>query len=173
MDRNAQKLQALLYSNGGEMKKAEIASLMELSKEEVEVAIENLKSNTQGIEIIETLEHVSLRTSAEYSEFITQTQKKNSEKDVGTAGLEVLSIVLYKNGASRSEIDYIRGVNSSATLRQLILRGLLERSKSESDSRAWEYKVTPELLSHVGVSKVHELPEYETMKESLQKNYDD
>ena len=83
-------------------------------------------------------------------------------KDLSKATLETLSIVLYKNGATRAEIDYIRGVNSTFSLRALSVRGLVEKIQDPSDNRRFIYKPTFELLSFMGVTKVEELPEYET-----------
>ena len=69
-------------------------------------------------------------------------------------------MVLYKNGANRAEIDYIRGVNSSFTLRSLLVRGLVERITDPRDLRRYFYRPSFELLSFLGVKSVEELPEY-------------
>ena len=74
--------------------------------------------------------------------------------------METLSIVLYKNGVSRAEIDYIRGVNSSFTLRALSIRGLVERIIDNKDSRRYIYKPSFELMSYMGIKSVEELPDY-------------
>ena len=166
---NAHKLQALLYAHGGEMKKSNVTSLMQISAEELTQYAMQLREMiaNSGLEIIETEQTISLRTSPEYSEFVAELQRKDTEKDLGNAGLEVLAIVLYKEGASRATIDYIRGVNSSGTLRQLVLRGLLERTRDSDDSRAWVYTATPECLAHLGVSSMEQLPEFEVLAAAL------
>jgi len=165
MEGNAQKMQAVLYAHGGEMKKSELASLLQVTKEEViqyASELSRLAQNT-GLELIETETTLSLRSAAAYADFVANLQKENNEKDIGAAGLEVLAIVLYKGEVSRASIDYVRGVNSSGTLRQLVLRGLLERARATQDARAWIYTATPELLSHLGISSYTELPEYESL----------
>jgi len=167
---NAQKLQALLYAHGGEMKHQEVAALLNINRDEVSAYASQLRAllDGHGLELLETPTTLSLRTKEAYSDFLSQLQNNEAQKDIGAAGLEILAIVLYKNGASRATIDYIRGVNSSATLRQLTLRGLLERARDENDSRAWLYTVTPELLAHMGVASPRELPEYETLSATLE-----
>jgi segregation and condensation protein B len=169
MENNAQTLQAVLYAHGGEMKKKELAEILGVSDDRLAARIHELTQLIagQGIELLETEKTLSLRTASTYSEVLDEIQRKDNEKDIGTAGLEVLAIVLYKGDVPRSTIDYIRGVNSSGTLRQLVLRGLLERSRSTEDSRAWLYSVTPELLAHIGVSSVTDLPEYDSLTASL------
>lgn len=169
MDSTAQKLQALLYAHGGEMKRSELASLLNTSKERIDEIAQQLEQQLegQGIELVSTNESLSLRSGAAYADEVAQLQKKSSERDIGSAGLEVLAIVLYKGEVSRATIDYIRGVNSSGTLRQLVQRGLLERSRNADDARAWVYTSTPELLAHLGIKKRTELPEYESVTQSL------
>lgn len=174
MDNNdtAQKLQAILYANGGEMKKSQVIGFLDISKEELVQALSALQTSLQGqgVELLETESSLSLRTASRYGDFLTELRKKDNEKDIGTAGLEVLAIVLYKGEVSRATIDYIRGVNSSGTLRQLMLRGLLERTKDAGDARAWVYSATPELLGHLGITTRQELPEFDILSTQLQEN---
>jgi chromosome segregation and condensation protein ScpB len=75
--------------------------------------------------------------------------------------------VLYKNGVSRAEIDYIRGVNSSFTLRALSVRGLVERLNDPTDNRRYIYRPSFELLSYLGIKSVAELPEYALVQKEM------
>ena len=84
--------------------------------------------------------------------------------------METLSIILYKNGVSRSLIDYIRGVNSSFTLRALSIRGLIEKNIDPEDNRRYIYRPTFELLSFMGIKSVEELPDYNLVNNSIESN---
>ena len=88
-------------------------------------------------------------------------------KDLGKAGLETLSIILYRGPATRRDIDYIRGVNSQFILRNLLIRGLVEKIQNPDDQRTFFYKPTFQLLSYLGIGKLEDLPEYLTMKNDL------
>ena len=94
--------------------------------------------------------------------------KEELNRDLSKASLETLSIVLYKNGVSRSEIDYIRGVNSSFTLRALSVRGLVERILDPKDNRRYLYRPSFELFSFMGIKSVQELPEYGEVNKSIE-----
>ncbi len=109
-----------------------------------------------------------LGTAPELSELIENLQKEELNKDLSKAALETLSIVLYKNGVSRAEIDYIRGVNSSFTLRALSVRGLIEKASDAKDSRRFLYKPSFDLLSYMGVRSVQELPEYRQVNKEME-----
>lgn len=87
-------------------------------------------------------------------------RKEELSKDLSKASLETITIILYKNGATRSEIDYIRGVNSSFILRNLAIRGLVEKVPSPDDSRKITYRPTFDLLSYMGVTRIEEIKEF-------------
>jgi len=70
---------------------------------------------------------------------------------------------------ARSDIDYIRGVNSSFILRNLLVRGLIEKIIDPKDSRKFLYRPTFETLSFMGVSSIGELPNCEQVKSELEK----
>src|SRR6185295_5857915 len=90
-------------------------------------------------------------------------------REVGRAGQEVLSAVLYRGPLTRSEIDFIRGVNSSQTLRTLTMRGLVRKVQNPKDSRSFLYEATTELLATLGVARARDLPDYAEVREKLSK----
>ena len=81
---------------------------------------------------------------------------------------EVLAIILFKNGATRSDIDFIRGVNSTYTLRSLVLRGMIERVNDDTDNRKARYLPTHDLFAFLGITKKEDLPEYSEIIKSLE-----
>jgi segregation and condensation protein B len=99
---------------------------------------------------------------------IEELQKEELSRDLGRAGLETLTIILYKGPISRREIDYIRGVNSGFILRNLLIRGLIERAESQTGERSFSYKPTLALLEYLGISKRDDLPEYEVAFKKLE-----
>jgi segregation and condensation protein B len=151
------------------MSKKKLEEILNASSEEMNECVEKLKTNlnNRGIVLIENDGQISLGTTPELSNLIENLQKEELNKDLSKASLETLSIILYKNGVSRSEIDYIRGVNSSFTLRALSIRGLIDKNIDAKDSRRYVYKPSFELLSFMGVTKVEELPDYGEVSNSI------
>jgi len=78
-----------------------------------------------------------------------------------------LSIIIYKGPISRAEIDYIRGVQSNFIIRNLSIRGLIEKVINPKDARSFLYKPTFDLLQYLGVAKIEEMPEFEAVKVQL------
>ena len=115
-------------------------------------------------------DEVMLGTASKLSHIIERLTKEELVRDLGKAGLETISIIAYKGPISRVEIDYIRGVQSNFILRNLQIRGLVEKITNEKDHRSFLYRPTFELLQFLGVSKIEDLPEYEKVKLEFAEN---
>ena len=169
MNNLAQKIEAILFFKGDPVSIKKLEEILKVSKEEITTAILELKNNLneRGIILLEKEGEITLGTNPEFSTLIENLQKEELNKELSKASLETLSVVLYKNGVTRAEIDYIRGVNSSFTLRMLSIRGLVEKTTDPKDNRRYIYKPTFELLSYLGVKSVQELPEYNETNHNL------
>ncbi len=163
------KIEAILFYNGGSMKIAELSKVLGLGIDEIKSSLEILEKNIsgRGIVLVRKEDEVMLRTHPEISDLIEKITKEELSKDLGRAGLETLSIILYKNPISKKELEYIRGVKSSFILRTLLIRGLVERISDPKDARSHLYKPTLELFGFLGISKIEDLPEYENIKKSI------
>ena len=150
------------------MRKTRLAQLAGISAQELEATLDTLATRlTYGTTLIQTETEAALVISKEASEAVREAQKKELGEEVGDAGLEVLAIVLYRGPSTRAQIDYIRGVNTASTVRNLLSRGLLERAGNPLDGREYMYRPTAELLAHIGVREGKELPEFDKIAREL------
>lgn len=164
-----QKIEAILFFRGEPVTLKKLTTILELTPEKVGQGIETLKNRlqTSALTIVEKDDEVMLATRSEAAPLIEGLVKEELSRDLGKAGLETLSIVLYKGPISRRGIDYIRGVNSQFILRNLLVRGLVEKITDEKDERRFLYRPTFELLQSLGVSSISELPEYTKVQDEL------
>ena len=164
------KIEAILFWKGEPMKLKKLADMFSVSEDDIKFAINTIKENLQdrGVSLIEKEDEVMLATSSEFSSIIEDLTKEELNKDLGKASLETLSIILYQGPIKRSEIDYIRGVNSQFILRNLLVRGLIEKITDPKDARAFVYKPSFELLAYLGVKSIEELPEYESVRKDIE-----
>lgn len=164
----AQTIEGLLFWKGEALSITELSKILAVSKEEVLAGIQTLETSLagRGIQIIQTGDTVELRTAPSLSSLIETLTKEELDRDLGKAGLETLTIILYEGPITRREIDYIRGVNSQFIVRSLLVRGLVERVDA-ADKRAFAYRPTGELLAHMGITKREELPEYESHRSKI------
>jgi len=164
-----QKIEAILFWKAEPVAVKKLAQLLEVDAAAVNEGLATLETALQGrgLTLVRTDDEVMLGTAKELSSLIEALTKDELARDLGRAGLETISIVLYQGPISRADIDYIRGVNSQFILRSLLIRGLVERVDNPDDARSFLYRPTLDLLSHLGVSKISDLPEYEQIRAEI------
>lgn len=155
MERMHAQLEGVLFSEGGEMSNKALAGLLGITEAELAHVVHTYNAGGRGLVLITDAEHTLMRPAEVAVPLIAQLRKEEESTPLSKASLEVLAVVLYKGGATASEVEYIRGVNSGYSLRHLTTRGLLLKSK---DGGSYRYTPTAELLAHLGVTSVDALP---------------
>lgn len=165
-----QQIEAILFWKAEPVSIKKLAALLDTKEASVRTAISELENNLKGrgITVVITDDEVTLGTGKEFAPLIEKLTKDELTRDLGKAGLETISIILYQGPISRAHIDHIRGVNSQFVVRALLIRGLIERVDNPEDSRSFLYKPTIALLSHLGVSKITDLPDFEKVRADIE-----
>ncbi len=153
-------LEALLFAVGDPVEKKRLAKLLGVTDEQIEVMLSALGDSLEGrgIALVETATEVELRTSPLAAPLLKKLREDELARDLGKGSLETLAVIAYQTGATRGEIDWVRGVNSSASLRTLLMRGLIESREDPMDKRRVRYSLTTEALAHLGIKSAAELP---------------
>jgi len=167
MSNAAVQIEALLFALGRPLSHDEIKKNLGVDDATLHEALAELGQKQGGVVVVSDGREVELRTAPSAAPVIEKVRKEEYSRDIGKAGLEALSAILYRGPLARAEIDFIRGVNSSQTLRTLTMRGLVRRTTNSKDERSFLYEPTTELLSQLGVSSVQGLPEYESVRTKL------
>ncbi len=159
------KIEAVLFFKGGPVSRVFLARQLSTDLSAIDAAVEALVASLKGrgILLVRKDDEIELRTAPGASALIEKIQREELERDLSKASLETLSIILYRSPITRADIDFIRGVNSTFILRSLLVRGLIERVSDPKDERKFLYRPTFDLLSHLGISSVQDLPEYQAV----------
>lgn len=158
-----QQIEGVLFYKATPMKKAALQKMFNCTDEELNEALSALHERLRegGTRLILLDNTIELVTAPELDELIESLRKDELQRDIGKAGAETLAIILYRGPISRAAIDRIRGVNSSYILRNMMVRGLIEKT---GDQREIRYTITTELMAHLGITNPRELPHFaETM----------
>ncbi len=161
-------LESLLFVSGEPIGAQKLAKICQISKNEVEQAISELEKDYQknrGLRIISEGGLFQLVSSPENSEFVRQLIRGELNADLSKSAIETLAILAYRGPITRVQIEAIRGVNSSYVLRNLLVRGLVER-KETADVRGYLYNISFDFLKHMGIQKTEELPDWETLSKN-------
>lgn len=171
-------LHALLFASGEPLEKKHIAKLLDIKESEVKLVVKALTDSLRqsGLAVLETEDEVELRTAPDAAPIVTKLRENELARDLGKASLETLATIAYGTGPSsdigtgttRGEIDWVRGVNSSASLRTLLMRGLIEGREDLKDKRRIRYSLTTEALAHLGLTNATLLPRAEELRAATQ-----
>ena len=74
------------------------------------------------------------------------------------AALETLAVIAYKQPITRGQVASIRAVNVDSVVRTLLGRGLITELFADAETGAINYGTTDQLLQHLGINSLDELP---------------
>ncbi len=166
MNNTSQTIEAILFATAETYTVAALAKMLNASTEEIQAALAELEHALadHAFMLVQQGDTVALATRPEHSEVLEALRKEELQKDLSKASAETLAVVVYHPGASKAEIELIRGVNAAYSLRALQIRGLIE---AKTNGRAMTYHPTVALLESYGVSSVEQLPQYLETKEKI------
>jgi len=159
-------LESILFLHGEPMAVSRLAKTIGAGKADIEKALAELREEyrERGIVLIENRDAWQFATNPQNREAVERFVTANFSEDLTRAALETIAIVAYQGPISRAGIEYIRGVNSSFTVRNLLVRGLVEREENPSDKRSYLYRVSMDFLKYLGLTRFDELPQYKEFR---------
>jgi segregation and condensation protein B len=161
-------LESLLFISGEPISFKKLAKLTSKNEGELKLSVESLakkyREEDRGLRILIKDNKAQMVTAGDNSKIVEEFLRSDIEGELSKAALEVLSVVAYRGPVSRAEIEGIRGVNCSFTLRHLMIRGLIERTNSPENSRMYLYKISFDFLKKLGVESVKDLPKFDELK---------
>ncbi|GBE31072.1 segregation and condensation protein B [bacterium BMS3Bbin04] len=159
------EVEALLFAAEEPLREEEIASIVpDLLEIEVEQVMQALEQRYRDGGHALTVQRVAggwrLATHPEYADLVRSHLKGKLRGRLSRASLETVSIIAYKHPISRAEIEQMRGVDSSGTLRHLLDRGLIKASsRAEAPGRPHLYTTTDTFLTYFGLDSLFDLPD--------------
>ena len=133
-----------------------------VSREQVTDAVDRLRSGLDerrsALMLLEVAGGWELRTRAVMAPWLQQLYKRRPVR-LGRAALEVLALVAYRQPCTRADVDDVRGVDSSSTLRSLLGFGLIRiLGRADDVGRPLMYGTTDEFLRVFGLKSLRDLP---------------
>ncbi len=164
------KIESYLFALGSSISVAGLAKIVNASLAETRTAVEQLVAEYQdrGIVIVYDGNEVTMGTHPDTYSFLSDLRKQELSGPLSRGALETLVIILYHPDITKPDIDYLRGVNSQFMLRNLLVRGLIQKINNTDDKRIPKYTVTIDTLKLLGITDVHDLPEYDMFMTRMQ-----
>jgi segregation and condensation protein B len=88
------------------------------------------------------------------------------EARLSPAAIDVLALLAYRQPATKSEIDALRGAESGPLLRQLVRRGLATiLQRADAERKEVTYGTTPRFLELFGLASLDDLPRTQDLQQ--------
>ena len=112
----------------------------------------------RGINLVCISNKWSFRTSDKLSDLMSQ--QKSVQKKLSRAAIETLSIIVYHQPVTRSEIEEIRGVAFGTNTLDILmeLNWVKPQGRKNIPGRPLQYVTTDEFLRHFNLQKLSDLP---------------
>ena len=164
-------LEAVLFVSPEPVPVARLMSILgTFSKAEVVQALgiltHDLDQDGRGIQVVQVAGGYRLVTKQEYGPWLKRMDKAKAAQKLSRSALESLAIIAYKQPLVRSEIEEIRGVETSGVLRTLCERKLVRIvGRKDVPGRPIMYGTTKFFLEHFGLQDLSQLPPLREFKE--------
>ena len=127
--------------------------------------LENLKKiyKTRGINLVSIKNKWSFRTAEDLSRLMSL--QKSTQRKLSKATIETLSIIVYHQPVTRSEIEEIRGVSFASNTLEILLELNWVRPAGRKDvpGKPIQYATTENFLNHFNIQKLSDLPTIEEL----------
>lgn len=165
-------LEAFLFLYGEPVALSRARKALGVSDEALAGALASLKESlageNRGLQLIEDGDRIQLVTKSAFGALFTEYMKEELRAELSPASLEALAVIAYAGPITRSEVDYLRGVNSSFIIRSLLIRGLVDRAPDPEKGNTYAYRASMEFLRHLGFPSRETLPEYAEVRRAIE-----
>ncbi len=160
-----QAIEALLFASEKPLSPEQIQEAFEedLGVQEIRRALEALRKEyidgNRGFKLFEIAGGFQLVSDPRFSSYLKRFYQAREKKRLSQASLETLSVIAYRQPATRADIEFIRGVNVDGAIKTLLEKGLIRIvGRKEVPGRPMLYGTTKEFLEHFGMNSIKELP---------------
>jgi segregation and condensation protein B len=154
------QLEALLFVAERPLARRELGAITGASAETIDARLGDLQVAlaSRGLRLVVDGERVALATAPEAGRLIGRYIGREPAR-LSPATLETLAIVAYRQPATKSAIERIRGVDADYAIRSLVHRRLVvELGRSDAPGRPILYGTGIEFLERFGLTSLDDLP---------------
>ncbi len=173
-------IESVLFVAGEPVLVSDLCFKFNVKPKDVEKAVEKLTQKydgKSGIKLLSFNGKLQFASNPDYVDSVTAILNPIRQRNLTKATLETISIIAYKQPVTRLEIEEIRGVNCDYAINILLDHKLIEIvGRKDAVGKPALFGTTDEFLKRFNISSIADLPDYDSLLESIQKireNYSD
>jgi segregation and condensation protein B len=170
-------VEALIFASEEEITTKEIKDLLDtfkisVSLKEIDASIEELNAdyeqNSNAFEILKLAGGYVFATRKKFSHFLGKLSAETQRKKLSQSAIETLAIIAYKQPITRTEIEFVRGVNVDYIVNSLLERDLITiKGRADGPGRPILYGTTASFLKVIGLNALEDLPKLKEINDIL------
>lgn len=162
-------VEALIFAHGELLPSKRIQEVTKITEEKLGEAIKSIQeryeSTGSSLMLVKIGSKFQFRTREQYATYLAAL-KAGRPKRLSPAALETLAVVAYRQPVVKSDIEKIRGVDATPTLKTLIERKILKIVGYQATvGQPALYGTTDHFMSLFGLESLRELPALRELKE--------
>mgnify|MGYP001216130861 CR=1 FL=1 len=151
------------------------ADMAELSLEGVEEILEELvhkySDETYPFTIRKVARGYQFFTKEGYYPWLRKAAIHRNQKRLTRTALETLSIIAYRQPITKSEVEFIRGVNCDYAVQKLLEKQLIAiTGRSEGPGRPLLYSTSEFFMQYFGINDVSDLPKLKEFEDTAEQH---
>ncbi len=169
-----QIIEALIFASDSPLRPDQILDLWEaeafadlaLDPEGLEEVLEDLTEKYHSEAHVFELRRINggyqFYTKRTFYPYVRQAALEKNKRKLSRASMETLSIIAYRQPVTKTELEFIRGVNCDYAVRKLLDGQLIEiLGRSDAPGRPLLYGTSPFFMEYFGLNDVKDLPKLE------------
>lgn len=163
-------LESLLFSAEVPLSLERLSHILEeWDKNSIKNALDSLGNSytdaTSGIQLLEVAGGWQLRSNPKHADYVRRISKGRAVR-FSQSALETLAIIAYRQPITRAEIEYLRGVDCGAVLKNLFDKQLVKiLGKKDIPGRPLIYGTSKEFLAAFSLKDLASLPTLKDVRE--------
>ena len=151
---------------------AEVSGQSEPSRGDIDMAVDTINEiyavTDRALRIQKWAGGFRMATTAPMMPFLKTFFKKNRPRKLSRSLMETVAILVYRQPATRMDIEFVRGVDCDYSLRKLMELGLADVvGRSQKIGRPLLYGTTDKFLELFGLNVLSDLPNLRELEEIL------
>jgi segregation and condensation protein B len=162
-------IEALIFSSEQSLRVEEIAYCLQaalekdISVEEINMSIAHIRQKYEdenlALELVKVNNGYQFLTKKVFHPVINLLQSQRSKKKLSQAALETLAVIAYRQPATKTDVEQIRGVNCDYSIQKLLEKELIAIvGKSEAVGKPILYGTSSLFMDYFGINNIKDLP---------------
>ncbi len=165
-------IEAIIFASGASVSLSNLRqTISDAPLELIRQALRELQDDycrrDRGIELVQAGKGYRFQTRPAFRKWIITSSRKSCQR-LSRAALETLAVIAYKQPVTRAEIEKVRGVDSSGTIRYLLSKNLVRiAGRKDVPGRPLLYGTTSHFLEVFQLRSIKDLPGIDELESGL------